>query len=165
MDKPWKVIAAFAGVFAFGGVFGGLIALRFEHQQPPRRPQPRGQAPAQPGILMHLVDRLELTADQREKIRPTVERAEEDLRRIRATSFRESGVIFKRLNGDLEKDLTPEQRKRLERMQERQNEILNGGDRGGFPRGDRPGPGGGKRPTPGRPEPAGTDTSAPAPGK
>lgn len=31
MEKPWKVIAAFVGVFIAGSIFGGLLALRLSH--------------------------------------------------------------------------------------------------------------------------------------
>ena len=136
MDKPWKVIVAFVGVFLFGSVFGGLLALRFDQRAAaPRRAAPplQAQGAPLPGILRHFADRLDLTAEQREKIRPMVERAEEDFRRIRQTSLRDTGVILKRLQEDFSSELTPEQRKKLEKMQERQKEMLR------EERGDRPG--------------------------
>jgi Spy/CpxP family protein refolding chaperone len=33
MEKPWKVIAAFVGVFIAGAVFGGLLSLRVSKQR------------------------------------------------------------------------------------------------------------------------------------
>ncbi|MBI4626047.1 MAG: hypothetical protein HY736_22855 [Verrucomicrobia bacterium] len=61
MDKPWKVIFAFVGVFIAGAVFGGLFTLRaagkrFVYSPAPGRPNlqvprpggpPPGQAPPQ----------------------------------------------------------------------------------------------------------------------
>jgi hypothetical protein len=61
MEKPWKVIAAFGGVFIAGSIFGGLLALRFSDREsspvlaplaisPPAQTQAQtsalGQAPA-----------------------------------------------------------------------------------------------------------------------
>lgn len=38
MEKPWKVIAAFVGVFIAGSIFGGLLALRMNrYDMTPRR--------------------------------------------------------------------------------------------------------------------------------
>lgn len=34
MDKPWKVISAFVGVFVAGAIFGGFFTLRATHKQP-----------------------------------------------------------------------------------------------------------------------------------
>ena len=61
MEKPWKVIAAFVGVFIAGSIFGGLLALRLSHwdlgsrnveipKAPPASvsPAPTGTAPNQP---------------------------------------------------------------------------------------------------------------------
>ena len=127
MEKPWKVIAAFVGVFIFGSIFGGLLALRFDQRAAVRRPvQGPGAGPLNPlpGILRHLADRLDLTPEQREKFRPMVERAEEDIRRVRQNGLRETGVILRRVQGDFASELTPVQRKKLEKLQERQGELL-----------------------------------------
>jgi hypothetical protein len=61
MEKPWKVVAAFVGVFIAGSIFGGLLALRLSHwdlgsrmaeapKVPPASasPAPSGTAPHQP---------------------------------------------------------------------------------------------------------------------
>jgi hypothetical protein len=40
MDKPWKVICAFIGVFVAGAVFGGLLAMRLAHDMTPPAPAP-----------------------------------------------------------------------------------------------------------------------------
>ena len=53
-----------------------------------------------------------------------VERAEEDIRRVRQNGLRETGVILRRVQGDFASELTPVQRKKLEKLQERQGELL-----------------------------------------
>ena len=46
MDKPWKVIVAFIGVFIAGAVFGGVFSLRSAGKRMPGPPPGRAQGPA-----------------------------------------------------------------------------------------------------------------------
>lgn len=46
MDKPWKVVFAFIGVFVAGAVFGGLLALRVGHVMNERRIERRDRETA-----------------------------------------------------------------------------------------------------------------------
>lgn len=60
MEKPWKVIVAFVGVFIAGSIFGGLLALRLSKRDLPPRfaqvpvnqpqflPPPQGQPQTPP---------------------------------------------------------------------------------------------------------------------
>jgi hypothetical protein len=145
MEKPWKVIAAFVGVFIFGSIFGGLFVLRIEQRPAAKRPaqtQQQQQAPL-PGILRRFAEQLDLTPEQREKISPLVERAEDDIRRLRQTSLRETGIVLKRLQEDFASELTPPQRKKMERMEEKMQERLREGVGAFQPLRDKPA---GKRP-------------------
>ena len=123
MNKTWKVVLAFTAVFLAGAIFGGLLAMRAG----PRWLQRRG-APAQPAmppaVLRHMAERLELTNEQKEKIRPLVDRAEDEIRQLRQISIKQTGLILRRLQQMLAVELTPEQRKKLEKMQERQRELM-----------------------------------------
>ena len=168
MEKPWKVIAAFGGVFVAGSVFGGLLALRFSAREsspvlaslaisppvptPGQTPAP-SQTPAQfppqpkgpgaranavsaqlqlppgmavqaPQLMRRYVERLDLTAEQKERITPLIQRATADLRRQQQTNFRETGIIFQHLQEDLAKELTPGQRTRLDEMTESQRLLI-----------------------------------------
>lgn len=166
MEKPWKVIVAFVGVFIAGSVFGGLLALRLHQReqaprfapaammprptevpapgqpvlapgQPPATPPgprataalpqmqlPAGMAVQAPQLMRRYVDRLDLTAEQKERINPLIQRAAADLRRQQQTNFRETGVILQHLQEDLGKELTPAQRGRLDQMAEHQRQII-----------------------------------------
>jgi hypothetical protein len=179
MEKPWKVIVAFVGVFIAGSIFGGLLAVRFSNReraltaqlvqmppqaiapvtsptanataadtpptpptitatakpagqptpaaaqvQPPQWPMPPGMASQTPQIMRRYVERLDLTAEQKERVNPLIQRAASDLRRQQQNNFRETGVIIQHLQEDISKELTPVQRKRLEEMAERQREML-----------------------------------------
>ena len=170
MEKPWKVIAAFGGVFVAGSVFGGLLALRFSAREsspvlaplaisPPAPAPTPGQTPAPsqtpaqfppqpkgpgaranavsaqlqlppgmavqaPQLMRRYVERLDLTAEQKERITPLIQRATADLRRQQQTNFRETGIIFQHLQEDLAKELTPGQRTRLDEMTESQRLLI-----------------------------------------
>jgi len=75
-------------------------------------------------MLRHFAERLDLTPVQKEKIRPLVERAEEEVRTMRQTSLKDTGVILRRVQREIAAELAPEQRKKLERMQVRQRELM-----------------------------------------
>jgi len=122
MNKPWKVVLAFTAIFLAGAIFGGLLMARLG----PRLAQKRGGPPPPPSPMMlrHFSERLDLTPAQKEKIRPLVERAEDEVRTMRQTSLKDTGVILRRIQQEIAAELTPDQRKKLERMQVRQRELM-----------------------------------------
>jgi Spy/CpxP family protein refolding chaperone len=125
MEKPWKVIGAFIVVFIAGSVFGGMLALRVNATiATAKRPGPAQPQALGPAILRRFEERLDLTPEQQEKLRPIVDRAAEDLRRVQQNSLRESGVILRRLQQDFRKELTPPQIKKLEEIENKQRERL-----------------------------------------
>lgn len=148
MDKPWKVIFAFVAVFIAGAVFGGLFTLRASGKRfagPPRSEMPRphpdrddprggapglpkggpgGQAAMAPALLRQITQRLNLTSEQKEKIRPLVNRAAEDLQRIRRESLADSTRVMERMYEDVGAQLTPEQRRELETLRKKMQERV-----------------------------------------
>lgn len=134
MNKPWKVFLAFTAIFLAGSVFGGLLTMRFGQHFGSRRGAP--PSPPSPVMLRIFADRLELTPEQKEKIRPMVELADKEMRRMRQVSIKEAGLVLRRLQQEFSKELTPEQRAKLEKMQENQRELMREERE---QRGDRPG--------------------------
>jgi len=149
MEKPWKVIAAFIGVFIAGAIFGGVFTLRSSarrHQAPPpvaqlpapdrgvaplpaggqpksqvSGPQFAGSMPQQarlnaitPQLLNQLNRQLKLSGEQREKVKPIVSRAGEDMHRLRQENFTDVSRVTGRMYADVAAVLTPEQREKLE---------------------------------------------------
>jgi len=153
MDKPWKVVFAFVGIFIAGAVFGAFFSLRIggrilqmerpelrgggagpQNPQPPaqqRPPAPMAAAWQAPQLMRRFTERLDLTPEQKEQIRPVIQRAADDFRRQTATNLREHAIIMQRLQEDIAKVLTPEQQARLEKMEQRQHELLGHGERAG----------------------------------
>jgi uncharacterized membrane protein len=113
MNKPWKVIIVLLGIFAAGGVTGGFVTLRVCKNKILNRPVPEEWAPKH---LKRLVDRLALTPEQQEQIRPIVRRNMEQLNRVRNQSLAETQTVVEGMQRDISEKLTPEQRTKFEQM-------------------------------------------------
>lgn len=141
MNRPWKVILAFLGVFVAGAVFGGFLSLRMARNFIDKA-RLRGPAPMEqftPQIFKRLSARLELTDDQKEKIRPIIKQADEELRRLRQTGTREAIAVAERMHEQVAGLLTAAQLQKLETMKREMRERWTR-DRQ-WHRGDRPLPG------------------------
>lgn len=126
MNQPWKVVFAFVTVFIAGAVFGGVFTLRTAGPRPPnfnQPPLPNNRPQVQkpplgpqigPAMMRQLGQRLKLNEEQREKIRPIVARAEEDLQRLRRQNFQDTTRVMERMHADVAMWLSPEQREELE---------------------------------------------------
>ena len=155
MEKPWKVIAAFIGVFVAGAVFGGFFTMGVGAQwlakeTPVSASKPNRVAPTQPSaqknrpaaagarpqllqppqiwqvpnLMRRYAERLDLSTDQKERIHPLIQRATEDYNRLRQNWFRETAILVQRLQQDIARELTPEQREKLHKIEERQRETM-----------------------------------------
>jgi Spy/CpxP family protein refolding chaperone len=139
MAKTWQVVFAFIGIFMAGTFTGGLLALRIARQLAPQHPGFNQGAVEQfvPGQMGKLAQQLDLTKEQREKIRPIVQRSGEALRRLRQDAQRETHEILERMHDRVAVELTPEQLITFDKMREQQRQRFMQGaqDRKG-----RPGP-------------------------
>lgn len=77
--------------------------------------------PAVPGSIMpqlmrQFTQRLDLTPGQRERIRPVLARASEDLIRLRQENLSDTVRVTERMYEDISSTLTPSQRTELEKM-------------------------------------------------
>lgn len=77
-----------------------------------------------PQLMRRYAERLDLTPEQKQKINPLFQRAAEDYRRVQQHTYRETNVVLQRLQQDLAKELTPEQREKLARWEQAQREKL-----------------------------------------
>lgn len=146
MNKPWKVVLAFLGVFVAGAVFGGFLSLRVSRQfglgpKDEHHASPMDQFV--PLILRRYSSRLDLTPEQTEKIRPIVKAAGDELRRLRRSNFTETIAVAERMHDQVNAILTPDQRRIFEDMKKELQERWKserqrrGGDRP--PEGPHPG--------------------------
>ena len=147
MEKPWKVILAFIGVFAAGAIFGGVFTIGVDKkfhadvmkamQQQGAKIQARAQAlpktgaptanattPAPTGrgmtpmVMRQLTQRLSPTPDQQKAIRTIVLRANDDWQRLGRDHIAEVERVTVRMYEDISALLSPEQRTQLEKMRQ-----------------------------------------------
>lgn len=152
MEKPWKVIAAFILVFIAGAVFGGVFTVGFSARRgpgatkanpaakaggqtpatTPARPKGEGQGAGvlartnslTPAVLRQFAQRLELSAEQKERIGPIVGRASEDLVRLRQENLVDTARVTERMYTDVAAVLTPAQRTELATMTRQMEERV-----------------------------------------
>jgi Spy/CpxP family protein refolding chaperone len=134
MDKPWKLVLLLVGIFAAGAVSGGFVAIRFGHPRPLRS---RGEGNFREDRLKMLTERLDLTTDQQDKLRPILRPYAEDLSRIRNSSIEETRRVLERMEQDIAAVLTPEQRVKFDQMnremRERMQRLMKDRGPGGGP--------------------------------
>lgn len=159
MSRNTKIILAFLGIFIAGAVFGGFVSLRYVRQQF-EKGRLRALAPMEqfsPQIMKRFSNRLDLTVEQKEKLRPIIQQADAELRRLRQTGAREAIAIAERMHEQVAEILTAEQRNKLEQMKRDMRERWQRERQQRW--GDRTPPG--ARPAP--PPPAGREGEPPTP--
>jgi hypothetical protein len=141
--------AVFGGVFALGvNVRRQGKELRQAQAMPAPAPVPAATAPAaphvsaatvapkklplslvqagslSPQIMGQFTRRLELTSAQKERVRPVIARATEDLLRLRQENLAETARVTERMYEDIAATLTPGQRTELEKMRVQMQERV-----------------------------------------
>lgn len=124
MNKTWKVVLAFIVVFVAGATFGGVLTLSLGRLMAARL-QPRPQAfGAQLMMQWMRSGQLDLTPEQREKVRPIVASTTEELRRLHREDAHNAQLLIERMQDQIGAILTPEQRNRFILMIQRQRERM-----------------------------------------
>ena len=77
-----------------------------------------------PQIIRQFTQRLTLTADQRERVRPFIARASDDLLRLRQENLADTARVTERMYEDISAVLTPAQRTELEKMRVQMQERV-----------------------------------------
>lgn len=114
-DKPWKLVLLLTGIFLAGAITGSVVTMRYGRHLAQMRAQPEQWGPAR---LKMLAQRLELTPEQVEKLRPIIKRDMEDLNRLRQHGMSETRRVLQRMEADISAELTPEQNEKFEKLTE-----------------------------------------------
>jgi Spy/CpxP family protein refolding chaperone len=118
----WKLIAGFLLVFLAGGLTGAFVAAKTtrhflfaasHHEVVAQRMRARLQA------------QLGLTPEQMAKISPPIDKAAAQLEQIRRDTARRVHETFAEAHEQIAKDLTPEQKVKLEQLRERHHRWLH----------------------------------------
>lgn len=112
MSQRWKVILAFAGVFAAGVVCGEPLSAWYSRYEARHRP------PFAERTMKRYERELHLTPAQREKVGPVLVRWQDEWRRLRQENVRAMTTLIDRMHAEVGAELTAEQREKLELMRQ-----------------------------------------------
>ena len=145
MVNAWKPILAALVIFAAGVLTGGLTVGLRRPAVGPRwpasgqglvRPWPAQRLGAQQGELFRRMEKqLDLTAAQRQRLEAIVKESQERIRTLAEDVAPQTRGELRRMRERIREELTPEQQRKFEKLDEglRQRE-------GGPKRGERPSP-------------------------
>ncbi len=108
--KFWLIIS-FVAVFLAGGILGFFAERLLVHRGFP----PRREGPSFPSFDKWAQD-LNLTEDQRTKIREVFKQSDEKMRQLRTRYHSDLGAIQAEVRKEIDAILTPEQRAKLQAM-------------------------------------------------
>jgi hypothetical protein len=117
MKQNWKVAVAFAVVFIFGAASGAVFALRYTSMRAPPRLPPRPEQFG-PQLLRRWAfsRQLDLTPEQRQKIRPIILETAEELRRLRRDAWHSGELVIEHMQDEVAAVLTPDQRLKFDEL-------------------------------------------------
>jgi len=122
MNQPLKLTLLIIGIFAAGAATGFFIYPQVAEMRPkPKHPSPEQWGPAR---MKKLAERLSLTPDQEEKLRPIMVRDMAELGRVRISCLAETKKIFERMEHDIAELLTPEQKVKFDQMNREMREHM-----------------------------------------
>jgi Spy/CpxP family protein refolding chaperone len=116
-----KVVAYLAIIFVAGGAAGAVITLRNaqEHQV-----QPASMERACTRFQDRLVSKLSLTPEQITRLQPVFDQTAQELRAIHANALRNTDDVIRRAHERIARELTPEQKAKLQAFDEERQEWL-----------------------------------------
>ena len=122
MNQPFKLILLILGIFLAGAVTGYFIYPEVAGMRAkPKHPSPEQWGPAR---LKKLSEKLGLSPEQEEKLRPIMVRDMAELGRLRTNCLAEAKKVFERMEHDISELLTPQQREKFEQMNREMREQM-----------------------------------------
>lgn len=115
-----KIILAVSGIFVAGAVTGGFVGVRVFGHLAQKKQVVERIGPNDIGA--RLAEQLQLTPEQNEKIRPLLGRTSEELRKVRREAFSQASALVTKMDAELAKELTEEQRVLLKEVRVREEE-------------------------------------------
>ena len=118
----WKMVVCLVALVLVSSLAGGLVGQRYARLKFQRRSDPSHWNET----AMRDLDRaLQPTPEQRQKIQDHLDAAVEELKDVRAETIRHSAEIVLRLVGQVDRELTPEQRVAFERFKPKPSDLSN----------------------------------------
>jgi capsid protein len=118
--RHWKIALCLLAIVVVSGFAGGLIGHRTARQQLEQRNDPRSWNEH----VAQVFDRtVKPTPEQGGKIQAHLDKAVRELQAIRLETIARSTNVIGRLIADVDRELTPEQRKAFETMKPKPGEL------------------------------------------
>jgi Spy/CpxP family protein refolding chaperone len=119
--RHWKILLSLVAIFLVGAVTGGLLTLQVVKHEIRKRTDPQTWATT---TLKQFQQRLELSPEQADKLRPIFDQRAEDLKQIRNNTVRDLLLIVQETNEQVDRELTPEQQAKFDQLkQELRNQL------------------------------------------
>ena len=119
--SKWKIVLYLAAIFAAGGVSGWVVAAKTTKERILTPPGPKE-------ISSHFCDRLfskmDLTAEQSQKIKDISDRYAKEVDAVRDEQWRRIRTAANARNAQINAILTPEQRVQFEEIERERRETL-----------------------------------------
>lgn len=109
-----------SGIFVAGAVTGGFVSLRVADHMARQKRMTERVGPTEIGS--RLAEQLRLTPEQKEKIHPIISQVSEQLRILRRETFTQTAVVITKMDVDISKELTEEQRVLLKDIRAKEEE-------------------------------------------
>jgi predicted Holliday junction resolvase-like endonuclease len=120
--SSWKLVVCLIALVLVSGLAGGLAGYRYARMEFQRRSDPGHWNET---AMRDLERALKPTPEQRQKIQDHLDAAVEELKDVRADTIRRSAEIVLRLVGQVDRELTPEQRVAFERFKPKPGDLSN----------------------------------------
>jgi uncharacterized membrane protein len=121
MATPLKIILTVSGIFLTGAVTGSFVGFRLaERHAASQKMSPRGG----PVELLggRAAEKLNLSPEQKQRVRPIIRRTAEDLRSISHDAFSRSAELIAEMDAELAKILSTEQLEKLREIRAKESE-------------------------------------------
>jgi hypothetical protein len=114
MTKGWQVVLAFIVVWLFGGVIGGVAMLQFVNRTPAEKPLPPPEQFSEQLMRRWLINnQLNVTPQQRMKIRLIIQDTSEDMVRLHRENQHSGVLILENMQDQIAAVLNPAQRSKF----------------------------------------------------
>lgn len=120
MASTFKIILAVSGIFVAGAITGGVVSVRVVNHLAQKNRVVERIGPNEIGG--RLAEQLQLTPEQRDKIRPLLTRTSDEMRKLRREAFTQTAALVANLDAELSKVLTEEQRMLLKDVRAKEDE-------------------------------------------
>ncbi|MEW6304913.1 MAG: hypothetical protein AB1705_15675 [Verrucomicrobiota bacterium] len=129
--RHWKIVLILVAIFAAGGVTGSVLTLRGVKSAVNKGALTDAWAR---GALKVYTTRLQLTPEQAHKLQPVFDQAGKDLKGVRQRAMMDALSVLRVMNEQVEPELQPEQKERLQQMKEEVRARLQDRRKGAPPR-------------------------------